>query len=73
MTGAGGAFTIRRLSWATRLSSRRLARGRAGAAIAACALAETPHLSGRGPCARLVVTYLVRRVASVSSSLTSTR
>src|ERR1017187_7774317 len=45
MTGAGGAFTTRRLSWATRLSSRRLARGRAGAAIAACALARTPPTS----------------------------
>src|ERR1022692_3300635 len=42
MTGAGGAVKTQRLSWVTRLSSRRLARGRAGAAIAACALARTP-------------------------------
>jgi hypothetical protein len=47
MTGAGGAFTIRRLSWATRLSSRRLTRGQAGAAIAACAPAETPTCLAR--------------------------
>ena len=72
MTGAGGAVTTQRLSWVTRLSARRLARGRAGAAIAACASAETPTCpagSWRQTCCQC----LVRRVASVSSSPTGTR
>src|SRR5437762_1532792 len=46
MPGAGGAFTTRRLSWATRLSSRRLARGRARSGDSRVRAGRDPHLSG---------------------------
>jgi hypothetical protein len=73
-TGVSGALMISEVSGAgaTRLSSRRLARGRAGAAIAACAPAETP-LSDALVVSDASVRVLSGAVTSVSSLLTGTR